>query len=54
MLKKQNSHHLQTVALHKSPSIIRTLKAVAMAAAFAFHKNYLPLQNIQLKQKHDY
>jgi hypothetical protein len=31
------------IALHKNPSIIRPLKAVAMAAAFAFYAINLPI-----------
>jgi hypothetical protein len=40
---KRKSHPIHTIALHKTPSIIRPLKAVAMAAAFAFNAINLPI-----------
>jgi len=43
--KNKDTPPPQTVALHKSPSIISPLKAVAMAAAFAFYAIKLPILN---------
>jgi hypothetical protein len=43
--KHQENSNTQIVALRKSPSIIRPLKAVAMAAAFAFYAINLPILN---------
>jgi len=43
--KHQENTNTQIVALRKSPSIIRPLKAVAMATAFAFYAINLPTLN---------
>ena len=47
LLQKTSAENtpFQTVALNKSPSIISPLKAVAMAAAFAFYAINLPILN---------